>query len=82
MAHKTFVFPVGEGRTCAVTTAPNGGSGMVLAQLELVNMAGAGSKPAEHSESSVAAAPMALGTRRICLHIGFACKGPLWRLSM
>lgn len=82
MDHKIPVFPMGEGRTCAVTTTLNRESEMVLAQLELVNMAGAGSKPAEHSESSVAAALKALRSRRICLHIGFACKGPLSRLSV
>lgn len=55
---------------------------MVLAQLEALNVAGAGSKPAEHSRSSVAAAPMGPRYRKISLHTGFACKGPLWGLSI
>lgn len=61
MAHKTVVFPAGDGRTCAVTTSLIMGSVMALAQLELINTAEGGSKPGEHLESSVAAAPRPQG---------------------
>ena len=66
MAHKTLAFPAGDGRTRAVTTTRIMGSVMALAQLELVKMAGAGSKPGERSESSVAAVPTALASGKIC----------------
>lgn len=45
MAHKALAFSAGDRRTHAVTTALIMGSVMALAQLELVNMAGPGSKP-------------------------------------
>lgn len=38
-------FPWEMGRTCAVTTTLIVGSAMALAQLDLINMAGAGFKP-------------------------------------
>lgn len=83
MAHKPLVFPVGEGRTCAVTSTLNRDSGTVLAQLDPVNMAGAGPNQ-QSTQRALAAAPMALWFRMypVYLLVEFTCKGPLWRLIM